>query len=132
MSRGNLCVEPPPEQAQPPPPVGRRSLANGSKTHVHGERDLTPSAPARPSILAMVTFGMFLNRSPIVCVRRKLRVRDTILEAAPNPTQTRMGYEEIRSALCKTTTRTLSSASSSLPSLSNSADRTSSRRFIGG
>jgi hypothetical protein len=33
---------------------------------------------------------MFLNRSPIVCVRRKLRVGDTILEAA------RVGYEEIR------------------------------------
>jgi hypothetical protein len=32
--------------------------------------------------LAMVTLGMFLNRSPIVCVRRKLRVWDTILEAA--------------------------------------------------
>src|SRR5271170_7636950 len=34
------------------------------------------------------------------------------------------------SALCKITTRTLSSASSSLPSLSNSCDSTSSRRFI--
>ena len=42
-----------------------------------------PPPRARPSILAMVTLGMFLNRSPIVCVRRKLRVWDTILEAVP-------------------------------------------------
>src|ERR1700690_276759 len=42
-----------------------------------------PPPRARPSILAMVTLGMFLNRSPIICVRRKLRVWDTNLEAAP-------------------------------------------------
>jgi hypothetical protein len=44
----------------------------------------------------MVILGMFLNRSPIVCVRRKLRVRNTILEALPTRPQTRMGYKEIR------------------------------------
>jgi hypothetical protein len=39
---------------------------------------------------------MLRNRSPIVCVRRKLRVWDTLLEAFPIPAQTRVGYEEIR------------------------------------
>src|SRR5260370_1232129 len=74
---------------------------------------------------AAVTLGMFLNRSPIVCVRRKLRVWDTILEAAPTRPNPEWAIKKSRSALCKTTTRTLSSASSSLPSLSNSVDRTS-------
>src|SRR5260370_1232130 len=91
-----------------------------------------PPPRARPSILAIVTLGMFLNRSPIVCVRRKLRVWDTILEAAPTRPNPEWAIKKSGSALCKTTTRTLSSASSSLPSLSNSCDRTSSRRFIGG
>src|SRR4029077_20157859 len=76
--------------------------------------------------------GMFLNRSPIVCVRRKLRVWDGTLEAAPTRPNPEWAIKKSGSALCKTTTRTLSSASSSLPSLSNSCDRSSSRRFIGG
>jgi hypothetical protein len=76
----------------------------------------------------MVTLGMFLKRSPIVCVRRKLHVADGILEAAPTLPKPEWAIKKSGSALCKTTTRTLSSASSCLPSLSNSCDRTSSRK----
>jgi len=45
--------------------------------------DLTPSTPGSSLDLAMVTLGMFLSRSPIVCERRKRRVWDNILEAVP-------------------------------------------------
>jgi hypothetical protein len=44
----------------------------------------------------MVTLGMFLNRSPIVCVRRRLRVWDTILEAAPTRPKPECAIKKIR------------------------------------
>ena len=91
-----------------------------------------PPPLARPSTLAMVTLRMFLNRSPIVCVRRKLRVWDTVLDAAPTRPKPEWAMKKSGTALCTTTTRTASSTSSCLPSRSNSGDRTSSRRFIGG
>jgi hypothetical protein len=54
---------------------------------------------------------MFLNRTLIICVRRKLRVTDAILEAAPTLAKPEWAIKKSGSALCKTTTRTLSSAS---------------------
>jgi hypothetical protein len=48
-------------------------FANGSKTHVHGERDLTPAAP-RPSLdLGNGHLG-HVPESLAICVRRKPRV----------------------------------------------------------
>jgi hypothetical protein len=46
MSRGNLCVAPP-TRNKPNRHfwTAEDRFANGSKTHVHGQRDLTPSAP---------------------------------------------------------------------------------------
>jgi hypothetical protein len=60
-----------------------------------------PPPRARPSILAMVTLGMFLKRSPIVCVKRKLRVVDTILEADPTRPKPEWAIKKSGSALCK-------------------------------
>jgi hypothetical protein len=48
---------------------------------------------------------MFLKRSPIVCVRRKLRVTDTILEAAPTLPKPEWAIKKSGSALCKAQTR---------------------------
>ena len=97
MSRGNLCVAPPPGTS----PIAtsgwpKIALPTAAKHMSTASAISFPPPRARPSILAMVTLGMFLNRSPIICVRRKLRVWDTVLDAARNPAQTRVGYEEIR------------------------------------
>jgi len=64
MSRGNLCARNKPNRHLW---LAEDRFANGSKTHVHGQRDLTPSTPGPSLDLAIVTLGMFLNRSPIVC-----------------------------------------------------------------
>src|SRR5271167_4671864 len=84
MSRGNLCVAPPPGTSPTATSGWPKIALPTAAKHMSMASAISLSPPrARPSILAMVTLGMFLNRSPIVWVRRKLRVWDTILEAAP-------------------------------------------------
>jgi hypothetical protein len=42
--------------------MAKDRFAKRGKTDVHGQCDLTPSAPGASSIVAMVALGMFLNR----------------------------------------------------------------------
>src|SRR6202034_728671 len=71
-------------------------FANGSKTHVHGERDLTPSA-ASPSL----DFGNgYLRHVPEpladrLCKTKAARMGHR-LGSGSNPAQTRVSYKEIR------------------------------------
>src|SRR5258705_5954945 len=72
------------------------SLANCSKTHVHGQRDLTPSAPG-PSF----DFGNGYLRhvpEPLADHLRKTKAARMGHDfgSGSNPAQTRVGYEEIR------------------------------------
>jgi hypothetical protein len=71
-------------------------FANGSKTHVHGQRDLTPSTPG-PSL----DFGNgYLGHVPEPLADRlrktKAARRGYHLGCGSNPAQTRVGYKEIR------------------------------------
>jgi hypothetical protein len=71
-------------------------FANGSKTHVHGQRDLTPSAPG-PSL----DFGNgYLRHVPEPLADRLRKTKAARMGhhfgSASNPAQTRVGYEEIR------------------------------------
>jgi hypothetical protein len=71
-------------------------FANGSKTHVHGQRDLTPSAPS-PSLdfgnscLGHVpeSFANRLRETKVPCMGHHFGSRS-------NPAQTRVSYKEIR------------------------------------
>jgi hypothetical protein len=71
-------------------------FANGSKTHVHGQRDLTPSAPG-PSL----DFGNGYLRhvpEPLADHLRKTKAARMghHFGSGSNPAQTRVGYKEIR------------------------------------
>src|SRR5882724_13350680 len=71
-------------------------FANGSKTHVHGERDLTPSAPG-PSL----DFGDgYLRHVPEPLADRLRKTKAARMGyyfgSGSNPAQTRVGYKEIR------------------------------------
>jgi len=76
-----------PKSKDGPGAEGVRSRWQMAHVLVHWQGDLTPLRRAVLD-LAMVTLRMFLNRSPIVCVRRKLRVWDTSLEADSHAAQT--------------------------------------------
>src|SRR5271163_3053244 len=71
-------------------------FANGSKTHVHGQRDLAPSAPS-PSL----DFGNgYLGHVPEpladrLCKTKATRMRHRFGNGS-NPAQARVGYKEIR------------------------------------
>jgi hypothetical protein len=76
--------------------VAEDRFANGSKTHVHGQRDLTPSAPGPP-----LDFGNgYLRHVPEPLADRLRKTKAARMGhhfgSGSNPTQTRMGYEEIR------------------------------------
>jgi hypothetical protein len=70
-------------------------FANGSKTHIHSQRDLTPSAPS-PSLdfgnrcLGHVpeSFANGLRETKAPCMGRHFR-------SGSHPAQTRVGYKEI-------------------------------------
>src|SRR5712691_6120228 len=71
-------------------------FANGSKTHVHGQRDLTPSAP-RTSL----DFGNgYLRHVPEPLADRLRKTKAARIGhrfgSGSNPAQTRVGYKEIR------------------------------------
>src|ERR1700722_2073357 len=71
-------------------------LANGSRTHVHGQRDLPPSAPG-PSL----DFGNGCLRhvpEPLADHLRKTKAARMGYHfgSGSNPAQTRVGYKEIR------------------------------------
>src|SRR6267142_7295715 len=71
-------------------------FANGSKTHVHGQRDLTPSAPG-PAL----DFGDGYLRhvpEPLADRLRKTKAsrRGYRFGSGSNPAQTRVGHEELR------------------------------------
>src|SRR5258705_715376 len=71
-------------------------FANGSKTHVHGQRDLTPSAPG-PSL----DFGNgYLRHVPEPLADRLRKTKAARMRyhfgSGSNPAQTRVGYKEIR------------------------------------
>jgi hypothetical protein len=71
-------------------------FANGSKTHVHGQRDLAPSAPG-PSL----DFGNgYLRHVPEPLADRLRKTKASRMGhyfgSVSNPAQTRVGYEEIR------------------------------------
>jgi hypothetical protein len=71
-------------------------FANGSKTHVHGQRDLTPSAPS-PSLdfgnrcfgHVPESFADHLRETKASCMRHHFG-------SGSNPAQTRVGDKEIR------------------------------------
>src|SRR5580700_2903560 len=71
-------------------------LAYGSKTHVHGQRDLTPSAPGSPLDLGNGHLGHVPE--PLADHLRKTKAarRGHPFGGGPNPAQTRVGHEEIR------------------------------------
>src|ERR1700689_3051516 len=75
--------------------MAKDRFANGSKTHVHGECDLTPSAPG-PSL----DFGNgYLGHVPEPLADRlrktKAARRGYDFGSGSNPAQTRVGYKEI-------------------------------------
>jgi hypothetical protein len=73
-----------------------------------------------------------MSRSPIVCVRRKLRVWDNTLEAAATRPKLEWGYKEIGNrALHDHHPDVLIGLEFPSESI-DSCDRTSSRRFIDG
>jgi len=76
--------------------MAKDRFAYGSKTHVHGQRDLTPSAPA-PSL----DFGNgYLGHvpEPLADHLRKTKAARMGHQfgSGSNPAQTRVGYKEIR------------------------------------
>jgi hypothetical protein len=76
--------------------MAKDRFAYGGETHVHGQRDLTPSAPA-PS----VDFGNgYLGHvpEPLADHLRKTKAARMGYQfgSGSNPTQTRVGYKEIR------------------------------------
>jgi hypothetical protein len=76
--------------------VAEDRFANGSKTHVHGQRDLTPSAPG-PSL----DFGDgYLRHVPEPLADRLRKTKAARMGyyfgSGSNPAQTRVGYKEIR------------------------------------
>src|SRR5260221_2652237 len=71
-------------------------FANGSKTHVHGQRDLTPSAPG-----ASLDFGNgYLGHVPEPLADRLRKTKAARMGhdfgSGSNPAQTRVGNKEIR------------------------------------
>jgi hypothetical protein len=76
--------------------MAEERFANGSKTHVHGQRDLTPSTPC-PSLdfgngcLGHVpeSFADRLRKTKAACMGHHFG-------SGSNPAQTRVGDEEIR------------------------------------
>jgi hypothetical protein len=71
-------------------------FANGSKTHVNGQRDLTPTAPG-PSL----DFGNgYLRHVPEPLADRLRKTKAARMGhhfgSGSNPAQTRVGYKEIR------------------------------------
>jgi hypothetical protein len=76
--------------------LAENRFANGSKTHVHGQRDLTPSAPG-PSL----DFGNGYFRHVPETLADHLRKTKAArmghrFGSGSNPAQTRVGYKEIR------------------------------------
>src|ERR1700690_3007883 len=76
--------------------LAKDRFANGSKTHVHGQRDLTPSAPGpsldfRNSCLGHVpeSFADRLGQTKGACMGHDSG-------GGSNPAQARVGYKEIR------------------------------------
>jgi hypothetical protein len=71
-------------------------FANGGKTHVHGQRDLTPSAAA-----SSLDFGNgYLRHVPESLADRLRKTKAARMGyyfgSGSNPAQTRVSYEEIR------------------------------------
>jgi hypothetical protein len=71
-------------------------FASGGKTHVHGQRDLAPSAPG-----ASLDFGNgYLGHVPEPLADRLSKTKAARMghhfRSGPNPAQTGVGYKEIR------------------------------------
>jgi len=71
-------------------------LAHGSKTHVHGQRDLIPSAAGPPLDLGDGHLGHVPEPLADHLRKTKAACMGHPFGGGPNPAQSRMGYEEIR------------------------------------
>jgi hypothetical protein len=76
--------------------VAEDRFANGGKTHVHGQRDLAPSAPGPSLDLGNAYLGQVPE--PLADGLRKTKAARTRYHfgSGSNPAQTRVGYKEIR------------------------------------
>jgi hypothetical protein len=71
-------------------------FASGSKTHVHSQRDLTPSAPAPSLDFGNSDLGHVPEALADHLRQTKAARMGHRFGSGSNPAQTRMGYEEIR------------------------------------
>src|SRR5271163_1158416 len=71
-------------------------LAYGSKTHVHGQRDLVPAAPGTPLYLGNGHLGHVPESLTDHLRKTKAARMGHQFGSGSNPAQTRVGYKEIR------------------------------------